>query len=390
MNGINPTYIQGYATSITTIINSILVPVLISIAFIVFLWGVYNYFILGADNETKRSEGKTFALYGIIGFVVLFSVWGIVNIFMGTLGLSTGNVPAFPTIGNSTGVPAGTNPFGGTPTGGTPSGNSVTDAQLQQLYTSYTSACSTFGNSSPQCQQAYSAYTSSAANSGLPLNGSCANQPSGSCPTGYNCSSGYCVSSSSTGGSIGSACPSGSDNDCLGDLRCNNNVCSQSSALGGSCSKDTDCAGSNTVCSTDVCVNGSRNDLPNGSSCTSSGDCASRFCNLSSSPGVCSLDTGPMTNTSCTSRSMGGEQCITSNGSAGVCTLDQYGDMNCDTSAGTTSGNVGDPCVLGQQGSCSSGLVCEMQENGQAYCFTSSTDNCDPTTDPACPGFVGY
>lgn len=101
MNGINTVYIQGYASSITGIINNILVPVLISISFIIFLYGIYKYFIKGAASDTDRKTGRTFALYGIIGFAVLFSVWGIVQIFMGTLGLNTGSVPPFPTIGGS-------------------------------------------------------------------------------------------------------------------------------------------------------------------------------------------------------------------------------------------------------------------------------------------------
>lgn len=100
--GIDVTYIQGYANSITGIINGILVPVLISIAFIVFLWGIYKYFIKGASNESEKGEGRMFALYGIIGFVILFSVWGIVQILMGTLNLSgSTNAPKPPTFDTS-------------------------------------------------------------------------------------------------------------------------------------------------------------------------------------------------------------------------------------------------------------------------------------------------
>jgi len=97
--GIDSTYIRGYADSIKNIINAFLVPALIALAFATFLWGIYKYFILGADNETERGKGKTFALYGIIGLVVIFSVWGIVSIFTTTLGFSSPNAPEPPTIG---------------------------------------------------------------------------------------------------------------------------------------------------------------------------------------------------------------------------------------------------------------------------------------------------
>ena len=107
MNGINTTYIKGYADSITGIINGILVPLLIAVAFIVFLWGIYKYFIKGADNEKERETGRVFTLYGVIGFVIIFSVWGIVQIFMSTLNLKATNAPPSPTINTGPYAPGG-------------------------------------------------------------------------------------------------------------------------------------------------------------------------------------------------------------------------------------------------------------------------------------------
>jgi len=102
--GINTGYLEGYKKSITDIINTILVPMLIAIAFLVFLWGIYYYFIKGAANEEDRAKGRVFTLYGIIGLVIIFSIWGIVEIFSSTLGLPAANAPAPPTIGGSGGA----------------------------------------------------------------------------------------------------------------------------------------------------------------------------------------------------------------------------------------------------------------------------------------------
>ncbi|MFA5942286.1 MAG: pilin [Candidatus Paceibacterota bacterium] len=172
MNGINTTYIQGYSDSIIGLINNILVPILISIAFIVFLWGVYTYFIKGADDPKAQETGRWFALYGIIGFVVLFSVWGIVQIFMGTLNLTATNVPLFPTIGGGTGKPAAGNSYfpssgtyGGSRTGGyyysssggTPAQNQAFTV-LQQTQSAYEDCAARYAGSSPQCQTALQAY----------------------------------------------------------------------------------------------------------------------------------------------------------------------------------------------------------------------------------------
>jgi len=87
--GINTSYLQGYKESIIGVINNLLVPVLIAIAFIVFLWGVYKYFIYGADSDTEREKGRQFVLWGIIGFVIITAIWGVVNIVKDTLIPST-------------------------------------------------------------------------------------------------------------------------------------------------------------------------------------------------------------------------------------------------------------------------------------------------------------
>ncbi len=92
-------YLNSYAKSILAIINGLLVPVLLAIAFIVFLWGVFKYFVWGADSDTELAKGREFVLWGVIGFVVILSVWGLVALLGATFGLRPGGgAPAFPTL----------------------------------------------------------------------------------------------------------------------------------------------------------------------------------------------------------------------------------------------------------------------------------------------------
>lgn len=96
---INVAQFQDYKDSILTIINGILVPVLVAVAFIVFIWGVFNYFIRGAAEPDKRKEGAQYVLWAVVGFVIIFSVWGLVNLLMGTLNLTSGSLhPGYPTL----------------------------------------------------------------------------------------------------------------------------------------------------------------------------------------------------------------------------------------------------------------------------------------------------
>lgn len=66
-------------------INNILVPVLFAVAFIVFLWGAFSTFILGANSEETKEKGKNLMLWGLIGFFVMVSIWGLVNILKDTV-----------------------------------------------------------------------------------------------------------------------------------------------------------------------------------------------------------------------------------------------------------------------------------------------------------------
>lgn len=123
--GINTAYIKSYSDSVLYVINNIFVPTLFAIAFLVFLYGVYRYFIQGADSDTERATGRQFVLWGVVGFVVIVSLWGVVNLFSSTLGLAGIRAPSVPTIGTGTyAPPGGTGNPGGTyvPSGGASSG----------------------------------------------------------------------------------------------------------------------------------------------------------------------------------------------------------------------------------------------------------------------------
>ena len=84
---------------IINVINNILVPVLFAVAFIVFLWGAFKTFILGANSEEVKEQGKNLMLWGLIGFFVMVSIWGLVNIFINTVSLNNSGPSSVPTTG---------------------------------------------------------------------------------------------------------------------------------------------------------------------------------------------------------------------------------------------------------------------------------------------------
>ena len=89
----------GYGGLFTNFVNGVLVPVLFAAIFVMFAWGIYKTFILGAHDKEKAKEGRTVILNSIIGTVVIISFWGIVNFVANGLNLSNANkVQRTPTV----------------------------------------------------------------------------------------------------------------------------------------------------------------------------------------------------------------------------------------------------------------------------------------------------
>lgn len=79
--------VQQFIASLTFFIGNVLIPFLFGLALLFFLWNAFRFFILGAHETEARDNARRLALYGILGFVFLVSIWGIVNIFVSGLGI---------------------------------------------------------------------------------------------------------------------------------------------------------------------------------------------------------------------------------------------------------------------------------------------------------------
>jgi hypothetical protein len=79
-----------YAASFKEIVEEQIVPLgdaivglMFALAFLFFLFGMLRFFFTGSQEQ--REQGKAFALWGIVGFVVLFGVWGFVRLLISIL-----------------------------------------------------------------------------------------------------------------------------------------------------------------------------------------------------------------------------------------------------------------------------------------------------------------
>ncbi len=88
------------ANSLFALVNEILgkvLPIIIAIAVIWFIYNVFMYAIVG--DEEKKALAKNNMIWGIVALFVMVSVWGLVNILGGTLGLKV-TPPPLPQIDN--------------------------------------------------------------------------------------------------------------------------------------------------------------------------------------------------------------------------------------------------------------------------------------------------
>jgi uncharacterized membrane protein YidH (DUF202 family) len=66
--------------------NKTLIPFIIGIGFLVFVYGMFKYFIAGGADEEKREGGKQLMIYATLGFVLIIVFWGIVNLLTSSTG----------------------------------------------------------------------------------------------------------------------------------------------------------------------------------------------------------------------------------------------------------------------------------------------------------------
>lgn len=72
---------------INEVILNPIIYLLFAVALLVFLWGIFQM-INGAASDEARSKGRQNIMWGIIGMLIMVSVYGILNIVLNTFGIT--------------------------------------------------------------------------------------------------------------------------------------------------------------------------------------------------------------------------------------------------------------------------------------------------------------
>lgn len=85
----------GVLCRVGQFLNSV-VPVLIALGVVYFVWGVITY-VLSGDEEAKKA-GRDRIIFGIIGLAVIIGLWGLVNLLRNTFELNNTTNITLPTV----------------------------------------------------------------------------------------------------------------------------------------------------------------------------------------------------------------------------------------------------------------------------------------------------
>ena len=90
---------QDLLENILGFTDAVLIPFILGIGFLVFVWGMFQYFIAGGANDEKKEAGKSLMIYATLGFVLIIVFWGIINLLATSTGLQNKQLEDSPSTG---------------------------------------------------------------------------------------------------------------------------------------------------------------------------------------------------------------------------------------------------------------------------------------------------
>lgn len=85
--------IQTAIGYVICLIQNSIIPLMFALAVAFFIWGIVQFVILGAGDETKRTQGREHMIWGVIALTVMLSVWTLVSIVGGTFFKGSSGLP---------------------------------------------------------------------------------------------------------------------------------------------------------------------------------------------------------------------------------------------------------------------------------------------------------
>ena len=79
---------------ISRLILNPLIGLAFAVAFVVFLWGIFQ-FISSETADATRDEGKRKIFWGLFGIFIMISTYGLIRLILGTFRITGPSYPGF-------------------------------------------------------------------------------------------------------------------------------------------------------------------------------------------------------------------------------------------------------------------------------------------------------
>jgi hypothetical protein len=80
--------IVPFLQQVSGLILNPIILLLFALSFLYFVYGVFKYLSVDAsDTGGKREEARDAIIWGIVGMVIMFSVYGIINFILTSFGI---------------------------------------------------------------------------------------------------------------------------------------------------------------------------------------------------------------------------------------------------------------------------------------------------------------
>ena len=83
--------LDSFLTKANSLIVNPLIELLFALAVLFFLYGVFE-FMMNAENEEKKTTGKSHMMWGVIGITIMLGVFFVMNLILSTLNISKGEI----------------------------------------------------------------------------------------------------------------------------------------------------------------------------------------------------------------------------------------------------------------------------------------------------------
>lgn len=89
---------QDLLTNLLKFGNEVVIPFIIGIGFLVFVWGMFQYFVAGGASDESREKGKRLMINATVAFVVIIIFFGAINLLTSSTGLEGQKIKNVPQV----------------------------------------------------------------------------------------------------------------------------------------------------------------------------------------------------------------------------------------------------------------------------------------------------